>query len=313
VPWGWLVKFTFGFILLLYIILRYFDLHEIWQRIETANRLGLTAAVGLTILQFAIFSLRWRYLASCTGATLPVGQAVIGNFELAFFSQLVPTAVAGDAVRIIRAQRAGLTLSQSVTSVFLDRVIGLSTVIFLAPSIFVLSPKAMSNDSLSLIIIVMGCVFAAGLIVLYFVAPVLQSLFQGQRLIRLFVAMSEAFRTLVRSRPTASFAILASIVGYAVAALALACIAAATSVPVGFLAAMPAICLMTLATFIPISIGGWGVREGAALLALGLFSVSPDDALAISILYGLVGAAVGIIGGVVWMFCGYKRAVDPLR
>jgi uncharacterized membrane protein YbhN (UPF0104 family) len=68
---------------------------------------------------------------------------------------------------------------------------------------------------------------------------------------------------------------------------------------------------MTLSTFIPISIGGWGVREGAALLAFGLFGTPPEDALAISILFGLVYSVIGLFGGVVWMLFGYARRPEP--
>lgn len=304
VPWGWVAKFTVGLILLGY-MLRYFDFQDVWRRIESANRFGILAALGLTVLQSICFSLRWRYLALCTGANLPTSQAIVGNFELAFFSQFVPTAVAGDVVRIIRAQRSGLTLTQSVTSIFLDRVVGLTTIAFLTPVLFLFAPDALAHEHLSWAVWSLGFVFAAGLVATYFVGPVLKKLFGDHRIIRLFVSISQAFQMLVHSLPLSSFAVLASIVGYALAALALAVIASATSVPIEFSAALLAICLMTLATFIPISVGGWGVREGAAVMALGLFSVLPGDALAISILYGLVATAVGGIGGIVWMFCGY--------
>ena len=309
IPWWWLAKFTFGLALLLY-MLNYFDFHDVWQRIGSANRLGITLAFGLAILQSICFSLRWRYLALCTGANLPTGQAIIGNFELSFFSQFVPSAVAADVVRIIRAQRAGLTLTQSVTSIFLDRGVGLTTIVFLTPFLFLLAPGASSSEQLSWILWGLGFVFAVGLVATYFIGPVLQMLFGNRRIVRFFVAVSEAFRTLVHSLPIASFAVLASIVGYALIALALAAIASATSSPIGVSAALLAVCLMTLSTFIPVSIGGWGVREGAALLALGLFAVEPSDALAISILYGLVIAAVGVIGGIVWMFFGYTSRAN---
>lgn len=310
VPWGWLAKFTLGFALLAY-ILRYFDFHDVWQRIESANRLYLAAAFGLGILQSICFSLRWRYLASCTGANLPVDQAIIGNFELSFFSQFVPTAVAGDVVRIIRAQRSGLTLSQSVTSIFLDRAIGLTTIVFFTPLMFALAPHSVSNERLSWAIWGLNILFAGGLIATYFIGPAIETVFGTHRIVRLLVMISEAFRTLVHSFTISSFAVLASIVGYALTGFALMAIAAATSVSIGFSAALLAICLMTLATFIPISIGGWGVREGAGLLALGLFAVSPQDALAISILFGLVTSAIGMFGGVVWMFCGYSKPAEP--
>ena len=46
--------------------------------------------------------------------------------------------------------------------------------------------------------------------------------------------------------------------------------------------------LATLFMLIPISIAGWGVREGVMIVGLGYLSVLPEQALALSILYGLL-------------------------
>jgi hypothetical protein len=53
---------------------------------------------------------------------------------------------------------------------------------------------------------------------------------------------------------------------------------------------------------VPISFAGWGVREGAAILTFGLVGVSPEDALSISVMLGVVLALHGIPGGILWLF-----------
>jgi len=42
---------------------------------------------------------------------------------------------------------------------------------------------------------------------------------------------------------------------------------------------------------LPISIGGWGVREGAMVVALHGFGLAPQDALLPSVLFGLCRVA----------------------
>ena len=54
--------------------------------------------------------------------------------------------------------------------------------------------------------------------------------------------------------------------------------------------------LITMVTTVPISIGGWGVREGATVAALGLLGVAPASALAVSVQFGLVMLVVGAAG-----------------
>jgi uncharacterized membrane protein YbhN (UPF0104 family) len=55
-----------------------------------------------------------------------------------------------------------------------------------------------------------------------------------------------------------------------------------------------------LVSLLPISIAGWGVREGAMVAALSLVGVDEASALAVSILFGLGVLLVGLPGGLVW-------------
>jgi glycosyltransferase 2 family protein len=52
---------------------------------------------------------------------------------------------------------------------------------------------------------------------------------------------------------------------------------------------------------VPVSIAGWGVREGAMVYGLGLANVPREAALIVSIVVGLSLAAIGLAGGVVWL------------
>jgi len=56
-----------------------------------------------------------------------------------------------------------------------------------------------------------------------------------------------------------------------------------------------------LLTAVPISISGWGVREGAMVACLGLAGVPSEEALSISLLLGAVSVIIGLAGGVIWL------------
>jgi len=62
-----------------------------------------------------------------------------------------------------------------------------------------------------------------------------------------------------------------------------------------------------LATTLPISIGGWGVREGAMVVALGAIGVPAEGALVLSVVVGLVGMASALPGGLIWLLGGDRR------
>src|SRR5207245_1602017 len=58
---------------------------------------------------------------------------------------------------------------------------------------------------------------------------------------------------------------------------------------------------VVLLTAVPISISGWGVREGAMVACLGLAGVPSEEALSVSLLLGAVSVIVGLAGGVIWL------------
>ena len=63
--------------------------------------------------------------------------------------------------------------------------------------------------------------------------------------------------------------------------------------------------VMLIAT-IPISIAGWGLRESAMVLAFSFAGLAESDGLIVSILFGSVNLAAGVIGGIVWLSNGER-------
>ena len=64
--------------------------------------------------------------------------------------------------------------------------------------------------------------------------------------------------------------------------------------------------LINLFSVIPISFGGWGIREGFAFALYPGTGVKIETALAVSILFGVIMIIVGLIGGTVWLLSGDK-------
>ena len=70
------------------------------------------------------------------------------------------------------------------------------------------------------------------------------------------------------------------------------------------LATMDALVLIPpaiLASMLPISIAGWGVREGAMVATLTYAGVSEVDALVVSIMFGFTMVVSSMPGGLLWL------------
>jgi uncharacterized membrane protein YbhN (UPF0104 family) len=70
----------------------------------------------------------------------------------------------------------------------------------------------------------------------------------------------------------------------------------ALGLPMSFVQITVIILLVFLVTIIPISIGGWGVRETAMVAPLGQVGVANADALLCSVLFGLAQVLASLPG-----------------
>jgi glycosyltransferase 2 family protein len=58
---------------------------------------------------------------------------------------------------------------------------------------------------------------------------------------------------------------------------------------------------LLLAHILPISIGGWGVREAAAVALLGMTGVDATSALLVSIMFGVLLVLATLPGALFWL------------
>jgi hypothetical protein len=56
-----------------------------------------------------------------------------------------------------------------------------------------------------------------------------------------------------------------------------------------------------LISMLPISAGGWGIREGSFVLALASFGIRPEEAIVPPIIFGLGVLVVTLPGGIIWL------------
>ncbi len=73
------------------------------------------------------------------------------------------------------------------------------------------------------------------------------------------------------------------------------------------LALVPAVMLMTV---FPVSVAGWGVREGAMVVMLSFAGVTPEVGLAISLLFGLLLIVSALPGLAFWLAGRVRPAAE---
>ena len=79
--------------------------------------------------------------------------------------------------------------------------------------------------------------------------------------------------------------------------MAVYCLTISTGANISFIDLMTVLPVISLVASLPISIGGWGVREGAFVYGLGLLGIPMETAFLISIQVGLISMLTTVLTG----------------
>jgi uncharacterized protein (TIRG00374 family) len=247
-------------------------------------------------------ALRWTRLIRLGGGTFDVGTAyrltVIGNF----FGQVLPS-IGGDGVRAWYAYKLGIPLAISINSVLLDRLAALIAVLLLAllslPWLWAMVPRQFAWWTISLIVFgTMG-----GAVLLNGVTRLPES-WNRWRIIKVGKNLADSCHSLISNKPYLFQVIGLSLLVHLSVAVFVYALTKVVHVPASLEDCLLLIPLVMLVSTIPISVAGWGIREGAMVVAFGFLKIPPSDALLVSILFGIVVALASSPGLFFWVTMG---------
>lgn len=256
---------------------------------------GLAAMAGANCLG----GFRWSVLTGRLEARIPPGDA-IGMYVAALFAgQVLPSSLGVDAVRAWLASRRYKPLSQVVSGIVLDRAFGLIALglllLFAAPRLLTLGDARIEQAAaLAMGLLALAVIGGVAAIVVFLRMRLTGRLAMAQDLARTVLA------AVIRLRGVGALAISLAVHGLLVTSVA--AIAASLNAPIGPLDALATVPAAMLIAAIPISINGWGLREGAMIACLALAGVPAEVAFAVSILFGIGQFIVAIPGGAYWIF-----------
>ena len=290
------------------------DLAAAWQRMLAVAPLMLALAIVVMFVQFGICALRWSAVMQAIGAGLPLRDLARIFFIGSFFNQALPSAVGGDAVRIFMVHKLGLSLGRAFNGVMLERVAIVVSIPLLAT--FVLPWFLPNVDDryvpwiwAAFAFLVAGSVVGIALLVLLKKLP---KNFHHWRLVKGLVGLGDDARRLFLSGRRTVAVLMWSVVGNANVSFAVYLLGRGLGLDIGVIDALAISPFVMLATTVPISIGGWGVREGVMVFSFAMIGISEDGSFALSILLGLAILVTSLPGGIVWLFTRDRPAVADL-
>lgn len=258
---------------------------QMGQRLSAGHPEDFAAALALVVLALVVGALRWRRLLQVVEVPLPLPQLGQVYAVATFSNTFLPTSVGGDVTRALLVSRRGPKLVRVALTVVVDRLAALAGLIGLAWIAFALHPGAVPHGSQTFLrTVTVGLAIATVVLAV----AVYHGGFLGRLVPRRLVDNARLAYGLLRicagDPQLIFFLLVTSIVYQALIALQLVMLADAIGVSLSFATGAVALTLVTIVTLLPISIGGFGVREGTYVVLLAGAGIAATDAALISVL-----------------------------
>lgn len=273
-------------------------------RLREVDPAFLVLALATVLVAYNLLIVRWWAVNKGISIALPLGRTIRYSWIGAFFNQTLPSTVGGDAVRIWYLYRTGETLVRATSSLLLDRLCGLSglllIVLFCQPLIFEFVPSAAARWGLAALVGAGG----AAIIAFVLMGRFRILLLDRWAVTRHLVAIARDANTLIRNPIAGGLALFFSIGLQLLIVVTVWLVGQSMGGVITFAQSLAFVPPVVLAATMPISVAGWGVREGAMVVALGYVGVSATDAVTISVIFGLLMITAGLPGGLIWLLSG---------
>ena len=294
---------------LIALVLSKIDLGELKNRLLSPNGVALAAALALALIQIPLVAWRFGRVLAALGRPIRLADAITINLIGLFFNQSLPSTMGGDAMRVWRLVRNGVALGAAASGVLIDRITALIGIVILIvltlPILFGLVENRQPVIAFTVVVAFLVVGIAVALAIRRF-----PSFLQRMRLVRALGSLIGDLRRIVFQPRHAIPVIGVAIVGHLITTTVVYILALAYGVQVGYVECLVLVSPVTLISVVPISIAGWGVREGAMVAAFALVGIAAADALVISVAFGLLNIIVGLPGGLVFLATNGTKKQD---
>jgi uncharacterized protein (TIRG00374 family) len=298
---------------LLIFIFSSIDLPALLETLRSASPVWLTAAVIMMFIGVIIRALRWQILLKAIGVSVALGELTAIYFIGFLFNNLLPSGLGGDAIRMIELNRHTQRGSDTVTSVVVDRFLGLSALQAIALVALLTNWEAVPvGVAYFTVAIFLGGLGIGYLLInrpLYLALRRRVALFRRITDIKFVGKLFESFQRY--PLPAIGRAYLVALLFNMNHITMYAFIGIALDAPVSLVQYAVIVPITSMLLLIPISFAGLGVREESFRQLFGQIGVAPEVAVAMSLLVHIIGnICTGLIGGVLYLLRGARSVVS---
>lgn len=275
------------------------DAARLMERLRGMELRWLAVAVLCLSLSTILMALRWQITSRRLGNPFGLGWAVREYYLAQLANLFLPGGVLGDAGRALRSPRGAAGLEGATHAVMIERLVGQLAILALALvglTIAVVRGKTEWSGAGATAMIIGGSVLA--------IALVLVAFFRRVKVVRRFLS---SFSVAFVARPVILWQIGLSLMTAGLLIMAFVACAHATGTILGPEAALTIVPMILTAMVVPVSVGGWGLREGAAAALFPLIGATAGAGVAAGAAYG-IAMIIATLPGLVCLPALHRRS-----
>jgi uncharacterized membrane protein YbhN (UPF0104 family) len=283
--------------LLLFFIFRSIHPGETAAALLKASPAHLMAALGFQFASNTVASCRWRLIMERLGFHAPKLFYLYSYFKGLFFNQGLPSSIGGDGIRILDCSRLG-SAKEAFFGVFIDRIVGLAGLLLLNIAALLINHHLLPPEVEYPLLLILS-ILTIGLLLLFLLRKF--ALFAAGRYLGFLGSLSEHYFQVYSSPGAITLQLGLSIVIHLLSITVFFMNGQAVGLTFPFqvyLALVPPVVLLTI---LPVSLAGWGVREGAMVGFFLLVGADKTKVLAFSLLCGLTILLSSLPGLVIYL------------
>lgn len=295
---------------LIWYVLAHADLGDLFEIMSGIDLGWLAVSVAAMGGHLATCFLRWQEIITGLGGRLGLRPIIVSYYGAMFVNTFLPGTVGGDLLRMFYAARHGLGSQTAIHSVVLERV---ATVLGLLVLTSVFTPLLATAIDETWLLVGFNIATVGAAIGLFAFGHLYQQIpkFTSWKPMLLIASFGEDTRKLfLRLTPCVRVLTMTNI-SHLFSGICIYALAMGLGIEVSFWLTVAVAIPVLLLAGLPISVNGWGVREGAMVAAFAPLGVPVEGALSVSILFGILSTVVALPGVFYWLQLPKPKTAPP--
>ena len=296
-----IIKFIISIGLLL-VLIYVAEMPSVFSKIKVIDISYILGCVAILSFAQLLSSVRWQKILKADGVEISLSYLFSSYMIGMFANNFMPTSIGGDIVKTYDIYRITKNMTLSFLSVFLERFTGLIILLILSWLGVSIAWQSASADTLGIWIVVNAlCIIVVLCFVNKATADRMQTYLDTSRMFRKIQGLGGAFRAVrsfTRKKVLLAKLLLISIPIQLITVTIYYILSQSIGLNISFVFLLFTVPLITILSLLPISLGGLGVRESTTVLMFSIDGISPESALALSLVYTGVVYITGLLGAI---------------